>query len=37
MEQVKSELIQLKLSGMANCLKTLEETRRVHELRLRMD
>lgn len=32
MEQIKSELIALRLSGMASCLKTLEETRKVHEL-----
>lgn len=34
MEQIKSELIGLRLSGMAGCLKTLEETRKVHELSL---
>jgi len=32
MEQIKSELMQLKLSGMVSCLKTWEETRKVHEL-----
>lgn len=32
MEQIKSELTALRLSGMAHCLKTLEETRKVHEL-----
>lgn len=34
MEQIRSELMQLKLSGMAACLKSLEETRKVHELSL---
>jgi DNA replication protein DnaC len=34
MEQIKSELMGLKLSGMVFCLKTLEETRKVYELSL---
>lgn len=34
MEQIKAELMRLKLSGMAGCLQTLEETRRVYELPL---
>lgn len=34
MEQIKSELIGLKLSGMAYCVKTLEETKKVYELSL---
>lgn len=34
MEQIKSELMRLRLPGMADCLQTLEETRRVHELSL---
>ncbi|MDD4515217.1 MAG: hypothetical protein PHT93_06620, partial [Massilibacteroides sp.] len=34
MEQIKTELMRLKLSGMAGCLQTLEETRRVYELSL---
>jgi DNA replication protein DnaC len=34
MEQIKSELMRLRLSGMAQCLKSLEETRKVHELSL---
>jgi len=32
MEQIRSELMHLKLSGMAACIKSLEETRRIHEL-----
>ena len=32
MEQIKTELMRLKLSGMAGCLQTLEETRRAYEL-----
>jgi len=32
MEQIRENLLELKLSGMAECLKTLEETRRMHEL-----
>ena len=32
MEQIKSSLTRLKLSGMSACLRTMEETRRVHEL-----
>lgn len=32
MEQIKTNLSRLKLRGMAHCLKTLEETRKVHEL-----
>jgi len=35
MEEIKSELMQLKLSGMALCLKTLEETRKSGQLSLR--
>jgi DNA replication protein DnaC len=34
MEQIKTSLTGLRLSGMAACLKTLEETRRMHELSL---
>lgn len=34
MEQIKQELTGLKLKGMAHCLQTLEETRRVYELSL---
>lgn len=34
MEQIKTELMRLKLSGMTGCIKTLEETRRVYELSL---
>lgn len=34
MEQIKSELMRLRLPGMADCLRTLEETRRVYELSL---
>ena len=34
MEQIKSRLTQLKLSGMTACLKTLEETRKIRELSL---
>jgi DNA replication protein DnaC len=34
MEQIKSRLTQLKLSGMTTCLKTLEETRKISELSL---
>lgn len=32
MEQIKSELVALRLSGMAATLKTLEESRKIHEL-----
>lgn len=32
MEQIKSSLTKLKLSGMASCLKTLEESRRMYDL-----
>ena len=32
MEEIKSSLFRLKLPGMSACLKTMEETRRVHEL-----
>ncbi len=32
MEQIKTELMRLKLSGMSACVKTLEETRKVYEL-----
>jgi len=32
MEQIRTELTRLKLSGMAGCLKTLEETRQVDKL-----
>jgi len=32
MEQIKSSLTRLKLPGMTACLKTMEETRRIHEL-----
>jgi len=32
MEQVRTSLLGLKLSGMATCLRSLEETRRMHEL-----
>ena len=32
MEQIKMSLTRLRLSGMASCLKTLEETRKIHEL-----
>ena len=32
MEQIRASLTGLRLSGMAACLKTLEETRRMHEL-----
>jgi len=32
MEQIKSSLTRLKLPGMCACLRTMEETRRVHEL-----
>lgn len=34
MEQIKQELTGLKLKGMAHCLQTLEETRRVYDLTL---
>lgn len=34
MEQIKSELVALRLSGMAATLKTLEESRKIHELSL---
>jgi len=32
MEQIKASLSRLRLPGMAACLKTLEETRRMYEL-----
>ena len=32
MEQIKSSLTRLKLPGMTACLRTMEETRRIHEL-----
>ena len=32
MEQIKASLTRLKLPGMTACLKTLEETRKIHEL-----
>jgi len=32
MEQIKSELVSLRLSGMAEALKTLQEGRKIHEL-----
>ena len=32
MEQIKASLTRLKLPGMSACLKTLEETRKIHEL-----
>lgn len=32
MEQIKSELVTLRLSGMAEALKTLQESRKIHEL-----
>ena len=32
MEQIKSSLTRLKLSGMYACLRTMEETRRIHEI-----
>lgn len=34
MEQIKSELVSLRLSGMAEALKTLQEGRKIHELTL---
>ncbi len=34
MEEVKSSLSSLKLSGMATCLQRLYETRKIHELSL---
>jgi DNA replication protein DnaC len=32
MEQIRTNLLELRLSGMAACLRTMEETRRMHEL-----
>ena len=34
MEQIKSELLALRLSGMAETLKGLQESRKIHELSL---